>query len=247
MQLSHFDAVELAVGPGIEVGELQWPKSDPFEIEHFVADTGEEPADFAVLTFGEDNLEDRALTLPTESPNVPHAELPFGEVVALFELVEDFPGGVAGNLHAVDPFDLKSRMRQSLGNFAIVGEKEQTLGILVQTTHGKYPARLWREQIDRTRSAGGIVVCAEIALGLVDQEVLLPLRLDLLAVEADSLPVGINLKAKLCHDFAVDGDSPGGDQFFAVAPRVDPGRCENFLQSFETRCGVLASRFVGGR
>ena len=57
------------------------------------------------------------------------------------------------------------------------------------------------------------------------------------AVNADRLLGGINPRAQLGDDAAIDFDAAGGDQFLALSPAAEPCRGQHFLQTLQAIAG----------
>jgi len=112
----------------------------------------------------------------------------------------------AGDVGLVDAWDLITRMQQAVSERAVVGEQEHALDIGVETADRKQP-RPARNEIGDDRAPVGIVARADVAGGLVQQQVLPGLDgADRAAVEPDVVDVGIGQRARLADDDAVDGD-----------------------------------------
>lgn len=200
-------------------------------MHHFMTDTGEQPPNFAILAFGHHDFDQRAHPLLLDDSQVTNAELPFGEEEALPQLIECPRFWFSGDHRPVDPLDLKLGMGQPMGQFAIVGDENQPLGVFIESTHGKESRVARRDQIDHTAAARGIGRRAEKPGRFVDEVIDLFGDFEFLAVDRNLLDLGIHLRPQRSHD-PVDGHPPGCDQFLTGTARTETSGGEELLQAF---------------
>ena len=93
---------------------------------------------------------------------------------------------MAGDLHVVDLLDAVPRMREPVGQLAVVGDEDQPFARHVEPADAEGARRVGRQQVDDARPAGRIARRADHARRLVDGKV-------------DEL-------RPACSDFAVDAD-----------------------------------------
>ena len=152
-----------------------------------------------------------ARTLPSES------QMPSVSLSRISRL------GGAGHERPVDLLDAVTRMRQPVGQLAVVGQDHQPGAVLVEPADGVDPLGDLGEQVDHAGPARGVVVGRDVALGLVHGVVDHLLELDPLAVDGDGRLLGIDPRAQLADDLAVDRDPPLEDVLLAVPARAEPG------------------------
>ncbi len=121
-------------------------------------------------------------------------ENPFVEPHAAHEFVGETGFGNTRHQHVIHLRDGVPRVRQPLGQIAIVGDDQQSLTILIQTTDAEQPPVMVRKQLDHALAALRIGVGAQIPAGLVQQEVGPSSRLELLAIEPDIVLVRVDLE-----------------------------------------------------
>ena len=84
----------------------------------------------------------------------------FGQMNALFELVEHVARGVAGHDDAIRLAHSVTRMREPVGQVAVVGHQDQALAVQVEPADGEQPGVLRVDQIDDSSAARGIAIRA---------------------------------------------------------------------------------------
>ena len=199
-----------------------------------MAEPGEHPADFAVLTLGQDHFEDRREPLMADDPHALGANLALGEPDALRQLVEDLSPGLSGDDDAVDLLDAELGVGELVGEFAVIGQEQEAHALLVETAHRVDALGDLGQEVDDAGFARGVVVRRDIAFRLVDREVDQPLALNSLAIDIDARLVGIDTGSEFADDLSVDRHAPLGDQFFASPARADSGVRQDFLEPFRS-------------
>ena len=63
---------------------------------------------------------------------------------------------LAGDLHVINLFDAVPRMREAVGQFAVVGDEDQAFAGHIEPADAKHARRIRRQQIDDARPAGRI-------------------------------------------------------------------------------------------
>jgi len=118
----------------------------------------------------------------------------------------------SGDVRLVDAWDLIARMQQAVSERAVVGQQEHAFDVGVETADRKQPCSA-RNEIGDDGAPVGIVARADVAGGLVQQQVLPGLgATDRAAVEPDVVDVGIGQRPRLADDDAVDGDAALEDE-----------------------------------
>ena len=154
---------------------------------------------------------------------------PFGQMHAAPQSFEHFRLGQPGDLHLIRFLDAVARMGEQVGQFAVVGDQDQTFARHVEPADHEQPLAVGRE-IDHARPAIGIASRRDDAERFVDQIIDQPAARQRLAIDANIGRVGIDLRAERGDGAAIDGDAAGGDQFFAFSPAADSGRSQQLLQ-----------------
>jgi hypothetical protein len=121
-----------------------------------------------------------------------------------------------------------------MGEVAIVGQDQQTLGVGVQAADVKKPlVPAFSEQIGNCAPAFRIVHCGDDTPRLVQRQVSVPARRrDAGAVDPNDIAFRIDPSALLEDDLRVDLDTSLADQDFAGATGSDAGLGEDFLKSY---------------
>ncbi len=107
-------------------------------------------------------------------------------------------------------------MQHAVREVAVIGEQEQTFGVVVEAPDGEEPRAFRWQEVDHDRPTLGIGAAADIAARLVQEDVGPRLRAaQELAVEGDPVGLGIGLGARLAPDLAVDGNASGREERFS--------------------------------
>ncbi len=210
-QFLQFGTTQRTKRPFFQLPESQRSEGDSLEMHHLVPDAGEQTTDFAVLAFSHHHFDQRAQPLLFDDPQITHAELPFCEEEALPQLFECAWFGFACDHCSVNTLDLKLGMGEPVGQFAIVGDEDQTLGVLIEPTDCEQPGFARRDQIDHTTTACGIGRRAEEADRLVNEIIDLLREFQFLAIDRDLLGLRINLRPE-CGNDTIHCDPSGRDQ-----------------------------------
>ena len=167
--LERFDFFfrERANGAGRQIAEPHGADGDALEPLHFVADAGEQAADFAVAAFVEHHFQNRGLFAAGLDSDVFDVRESFGQVDAAMELAEDFVFDLAGDLDVVNLFDAVPRMGEAVGQFAVVGDEDQAFGCHVEPADAEHARRVRRQRsVTRVRPDGSRAV-ATTPIGLL--------------------------------------------------------------------------------
>lgn len=134
--------------------------------------------------------------------------------------------------HPVFFLNLEARMRQPIGQVAVVGQEQESLAVGVEPSDGKEP-RIIRHQPDNRRPALRVEGGRDDADRLMQRQVATRIarygHLDKLAVDSDHIRVGIDTRAKLAHDASVDGNASVHDHIFGGPQRSDPCPSQYFV------------------
>ena len=145
---------------------------------------------------------------------------------------------LSGDLDVVDLFHAVPRMREAVGQLAVVGHQDQAFARHVEPADAVGSRGVGRQHVDDPRPAGGIPRRADDALRLVYREVdRLGVWQDF-AVDADFLFMRVDADAELGDHLAVDFDAAIEDQLFALASAGNAGGGEHFLQAVGAGSGL---------
>ena len=113
-------------------------------------------------------------------------------------------------------------MGHPVGEFPVVGEQQQPLGILVQTAHGVDALPHVLHQLGHALAAPLVVEGGDEPPGLVQRQVDFLLAFAQgLAVQGDGVLAGDGAVPQPGHP-AVDGHPPGGDELLGLAAGSHP-------------------------
>ena len=123
-----------------ELAHFQLPQpdraeGDSGEFEDFVADAGEQPAEFAVVSFRQHHFQPGALPDLLERFDRPDAEPSFGESQPLFQRFVDFPRRMPRHLDVVRPENLVPGMSHPLRQVPVVRHDQKTGAVFIQPAH----------------------------------------------------------------------------------------------------------------
>jgi hypothetical protein len=203
---------------GFDSFETDRPDGDPLEGHDLVAELGEHPPDLAILAFGQGHFEDRRLTTTTDDLDVPGAHLAFGQPDPLDELVKDLASRQAGDDDAVNLLNPILRVREPVGELAVVGQEDQAGTHLVKPANRVHALGDFGQKIDHPGAARRVLVGRDVAFGLVNGEVDQAFEPDRLAVHRDLGLGGQDPGSQLAHDLSVDRDAALQDQFLTGSP-----------------------------
>jgi hypothetical protein len=177
------------------------------------------PADDVVAPFAHQKADVRFRVAAMRHEYLLSLRKPVFEVKTLKDLLHRLICDNAAKSRGIDFGHAVARVRKDIGQFAVVGQENQALGVLVKPAHGVHPARLSGNKPQDGRSAEFIRRSAQNAGRLVEKVIDLALLLDLNAVHFDARRFRVGLYAHLSYEHAIDGDAALGDDLFAFAPR----------------------------
>lgn len=215
--------LEVAQSHGAELGSLQ--RHD------LMVDPGEEASNLAVLALSQDDFENRAVASLALLVNVFDSKATFSEVDPFFQLVESLETGIASDLDFVHSADAVTWVGQFVGQFAVVGDQQQAFAVFIETTDSEKTLRFILEQIDDAWTVIRVVVCAENALGLIEQVVRATLEFQDFAIVFDRLSARINFHADISDLNAIHRDAAFEDDLFTFASRAQTGSGEVTLET----------------
>jgi hypothetical protein len=98
---------------------------------------GKHPADFPVLTFRQHDFEYGDVATFGHDPCSPGSNFAFRKPHAFGQLIDDFLSGIAGDRYAIGLFDPITRVREPLGQCAVVGQQHQPFAVPVEPADDK--------------------------------------------------------------------------------------------------------------
>src|SRR5205814_7653239 len=137
--------------------------------------------------------------------------------------------------HRVLALEAVTRMHQTVGELAIIGEKEQPRAVDVEPADCNPAAR--RQPRKDRRPPGGVAARDELAFRLVvheDAPGALASDIDRAAIDGD----GVARRRAIAElgDAAVEGYPPGVNPRFDFAPRAEARGREQLLEALSLRC-----------
>jgi hypothetical protein len=202
----------------------------------FVTEPREHSADLAVLPLVEHHLKHGALSVLGADRHPLGVHFSLGEPHPLPQLVEEFFGGNACDLHEVFFLDSIAGMCEKVGERTIVGQQDQSLAHAVEPSHGEQTV-IAGDEVDDPRPSGRIDVGRDDADRLVEQ---VDDTADLgqpLTIDPDFLCPRIDAGAELGHHDPIDLDAARRDQFLAGAAATEASGRQHLLQPFEAVIG----------
>ena len=119
-------------------------------------------------------------------------------------------------------------MQQGVSESTVIGEKNQTLGVEVETPDGEQADRTLWHDLHHGRSTSRVRDSRQHTPGFVDDPILEPLSLDRLPIDGDRIAIPIRRLTQV-RNFAVDRYAPGPDQILGGSSRGYARSCENLL------------------
>ena len=138
------------------------------------------------------------------------------------------PGAIEG--HFVFLFHFVTRMRQALGEIAVIRQDEKTFGLRVEPADIEKARKLWRQQIEDRVARIGVGAGGNEADGFVQDDVEFAFAAHQPAPDFDVIAL-CGLRAEVGADATVNRDAPGCDQLIAMTPRPDTGGGEETVQA----------------
>ena len=128
---------------------------------------------------------------------------------------------------------VRRSFHQKIGEFAVVGQQQQAFAGVIQATDGVDAGPDPVQQVHHRGAMFGIFQRGDVSLGLVHQQVDMPLRaVQQLSVDANVVVLGVGLAAQFRDHLPVDRHQSAGDQLLCLAAGGDAGGGDDFLQAF---------------
>jgi len=167
----EFRAAKLTPLRGLEGSDPERTDTDPLEANDRVSDGFEEPADFAVPAFHQYEPVPGVLLAPIALDAAGLHEFSVDADLPMANTIDFGLGGHAANLYAVDPGNTVRGVRDSVGKFAVIGEKDETFALKIQAADGIDAFGYSLEEIGHERALLAVGKARKISAGLVQQDV----------------------------------------------------------------------------
>ena len=230
MQLGDLRAVEEAPFPLPEIAKFDATEPDASEPFDGHADLRQHASDLALPALSHHDLEERLPSVFLSHSDPSWTGRAIIELHALTETTERFTTNGTGHERQVGPLDSERWVQQPMGQVTIVGEQEQSFGVLIESSDGVEPL-VQVDEVHHGRPSFGVAGGGDDALWLVQHQVAHS------GVDDDALTVDLYHVRHSVHsvaqggDLAVDRHAAGDDEHFRGPPGGDPGRCKDFLEA----------------
>lgn len=203
-----FAGGEVAPGTKREPRHAQW--ADPHAAQSFDGNPGgvHHVPHHVVRPFVDHHLEDEAFRRLTKDPEfLRHHAVPVGDDAAPYPL-QDAVVRPGERQDVVLLVEFVAGMHDPIGDIAVVGEKEEPLGVAVESPDRVNPLRNL-DDVHHGAAVSLVLRRGDVAARFVEDEVARSLRAQQLAVDADLGANRIGLRAELGDDRPVDADPTG--------------------------------------
>src|SRR6266850_37538 len=149
------------------------------------------------------------------------------------------------DFHQIRLRHVRTRLHQLLRQRPVVRHQQQTFAGIVQPPHGIHTLRAFCHQLHHRQPSFRIADRGHVPLRLVQQKIKKPLRsFQRFSIHADLVPLRIGLRTQFRHHGSVERHPPRRNHLFRLAPRRNPARRHNFLQSFGSHSARILQRGV---
>lgn len=132
--------------------------------------------------------------------------------------------------HFVFFFNLIARMRQALGEIAVIRQNEKSFGLRIEPADIEKARELRRQEIENRISGIRIGARRNETGRFVEDDVKPAFAAHQLVPDFDVIALG-RLRAEIGADTAVDRDATIGNQLVAMPPRTNPSGGEETIQA----------------
>ena len=210
------------------------PEAHPYERNEGMTDRIEHPAHLPVTAFVQRQIDDRTFARHGDDAQLRRRSPLSVEGYSFAQSLYRLRFETATQRCAIDFINAESRMRQCVRQIAVVGEQQQSRGIVIEPTYRHQSRRLraaaTADELVCGSSSFGIAHGRHEAGGFVQHEHFALRHYDRTPVDRDAV-VGFDLRAELAHDASVDANFSSQNQLLRRATRSDSGKCEIALQS----------------
>jgi hypothetical protein len=247
-QLRDLLRFQFAVPATLQIlAQFNDPVAHALKAADFSADRIPETPDFTLAAFAHHHLEPLVGAFTAERFNFVKMTGAILQLHAVLQLLERAVGNLAVDPAQVLALDLARRMHQTVGQFAIRGEQQQTRGIQIQTTN-RDPAQAFeaRQPIEYRGASLRVDQSGHFALGLVVGKhawtfVGHGANHELATIELDALTIAERVTDG--RRPTIDLDFAAQHAFFNHASRAQAGFRQEFLESL--RADQIGAAFEG--
>jgi len=207
---------------GAKTAEGEGADASPAEGEDGVADSFQHSANHALAAGMHRKFNQRAVLAAAQEAHPRGAGGPIIQHYALFELVESGPRWAAFHFGLVYLIHVVPGMGEAIGEFAVVGDEQQSLGIGIEAAGRVEALSEFAQQFEDRLAAAMIGHCGEGTARLVQEEIASGLELDGASIQLDPRPLRVNEKGGVGGHFAVNANAAGADQVGRLAARGQP-------------------------
>ncbi len=200
---------------------------------HLVPKARQHAANLPVFPFVEHHFENGTLLVLGAEVDMLGPRHTLGEADPAAEFVERFGGRHSRHLDKVFLFDSIPGVGEEVGQFAVVGDQDQSLAHPIEATDGEQPL-FTRHEVDDAWATIGVEIGSHHAHRL-GKHVDHPLGVgEPFTVDADFLPLRIDPGAELGEHLPIHFNPSFGDQFLALPSAAQPCRGQHLLQPLQS-------------
>ncbi len=206
---------------------------DAVKRHHFVPELGQHPANLAVLSLGQNQLEHIGLALTADESGPLGANLAVRQPDSRRQLGQNLLIRRTGDERTVHFFNAITRMSQPIRQLAVVGQDHQSGAFLVESTDRVNAFGNLCEEINNAGPARRVGAGRDVSFRLVDRVIHHGLTADRFTVDRDSCSIGIDPSAELADDLSIDCNATLPDQLLTASTRAKTGMRQHFLNAFK--------------
>jgi hypothetical protein len=246
LQLIHFPRRQLAMVADLQPAVADRPDAHPLEPDDRVPDGVAHVAHLPGLALVNRNRH-QGLVSPRPEPALQQAHHRRRGAFALDAHAAAHPvqavlGRLAAHARVVLPLDLVFRMEQLLGERAVIGQEQQSFGVVVEAAHRVDVLADVGQQVEHGRPPLGVLARRHVAPRLVEQDVAMTRGdADARTVDADVVASRFCARSEFQHGGAVHRDAALRDERFGGPTRGDACGREDLLKPF---AGVVVGHRV---
>ena len=195
-----------------------------------MAEAGKDSSDFTILALTQHYLQFCRTAACLQQFRAFYLNETLGDVDALAHLSHGFCFDFTRHGDSIDLSDTELWVGESLCEFPIVGEQDQSFTASVESTNGKNTF-IWRDQVNDPWAAVWITISCDDANRFVDGEVDRFLFLEQYTVDAYFLNGAIDCRTKFGDNLSIDINTTCFDQLLALSAASKACGGEKTLQT----------------
>jgi hypothetical protein len=195
-----------------------------------MADTCQQSPHFPVTTFVQNNLKFCTFTVTLLDAHARHACKTFCQVDTMTQLANRLNTWISRNTDTIRLFNSVTRMRQAIGQIAIVRQHQEPFTEAIEPPDAK-KTNIVGYEIYNALPSLGIPVGRDHPRRLVQRQINRTGLSQHNAIQTDLLAVGIDSGPQLSDHLAIHFHATFLDQRLTLPPTADSCRCKHFLQS----------------